>query len=105
MNVVAMVATVINKNRTIGMNEIKVEMILVKKDYYTLKVNSIEVGTFERSDYRQMISIIDDAITTSMVASLGDSVEPMSSEDFMKMIEQGRSAAENDDEDCLACGA
>tara|TARA_R110002126_G_scaffold97661_1_gene227411 strand:+ start:1405 stop:1665 length:261 start_codon:yes stop_codon:yes gene_type:complete len=86
------------------MNEIKVEMILVKKDYYTLKVNSIEVGTFERSDYRQMISIIDDAITTSMVASLGDSVEPMSSDDFMKMIEQGRAAAEND-EDCMSCGA
>ena len=87
------------------MNEIKVEMILVKKDYYTLKVNNIEVGTFERSLFRQMISVIDDAITTGLVQSLGDSTKPMSSEDFMKMIEQGRSAAENDDEDCLACGA
>ena len=87
------------------MNEIKVEMILVKKDYYTLKVNNIEVGTFERSLFRQMISVIDDAITTGLVKSLGESTEPMSSEDFMKMIEQGRSAAENDDEDCLACGA
>lgn len=86
------------------MEEIKVEMILVKKDYYTLKVNNSEVGTFERSEFRQMISVIDDAITSGMIKSLGDSVEPMSSEDFMKMIEQGREAAEND-EDCLACGA
>lgn len=86
------------------MEEIKVEMILVKKDYYTLKVNNSEVGTFERSEFRQMISVIDDAITSGMIKSLGDSVEPMSSEDFMKMIEQGREAAEND-EDCLSCGA
>jgi len=100
-----MVATVINKKQKDRMEDIKVEMVLVKKDYYTLRINNKEVGTFERSLFRQMISAIDDAITTGLVASLGDSVEPMSSEDFMKMIEQGRSAAENDDEDCGACGA
>lgn len=84
------------------MNDIKVEMILVKKDYYTLKINDKEVGTFERSEFRQMIGVIDDAITSGMVASLGD--DSMSSEEFMEMLKQGREAAEND-EDCLACGA
>lgn len=85
--------------------DIKVEMIKEQKDYYTLVINDNEVGTFERSQYRLMLSVIDDAITTGLVASLGDKQEPMSKEDFMKMIEQGRRAAENDDEDCLACGA
>ena len=85
--------------------DIKVEMKLIKKDWYTLLINDQEIGTYERSQFRFMLSVIDDAITNGLVDSLGDvEIEPMSSEDFMKMIEQGRLAAEEGD-DCLACGA
>lgn len=84
--------------------DLKVEMKLVKKDWYTLIINDNEVGTYERSQFRLMLSVIDDAITTGLVASLGDEKEPMSKEDFMKMIEEGRRAAE-EDEDCVMCGS
>lgn len=87
------------------MSDLKVEMIKVKKDYYTLKINDKEVGTYERSQYRLILSVIDDAITSGLVDDLGKDDEPMSQQQFMEMLEQSRKAAQDDDGDCLMCGS
>ena len=36
--------------------------IEVRKDYYLLIVNDVSLGEFERSDLRQVIEVIDNAI-------------------------------------------
>jgi len=36
--------------------------IAVRKDYYLLIVNDISLGEFERSDLRNIIEVIDNAI-------------------------------------------
>ena len=87
------------------MSDLKVEVIKVKKDYYTLKINDKEVGTYERSQYRLILSVIDDAITSGLVDDLGKDDEPMSQQQFMEMLEQSRKAAQDDDGDCLMCGS
>ena len=87
------------------MSDLNVEIIKVKKDYYTLKINDKEVGTYERSQYRLILSVIDDAITSGLVDDLGKDDEPMSQQQFMEMLEQSRKAAQDDDGDCLMCGS
>lgn len=74
----------------------------VGDDLYNLTIGAVFVGQFERSDLRYIIEQIDNKILVGIKKKV--EIEPMSPEEYMAMIKQGREADEND-EDCLACGS
>lgn len=39
-----------------------IELSKVEKDYYELKINGTSIGTWERSDLRHLIQVIDNEI-------------------------------------------
>ena len=39
-----------------------IELNKVEKDYYELKINGASIGTWERSDLRHLIQVIDNEI-------------------------------------------
>ncbi len=82
------------------MNNVKVN--LVSKDNYEIIIDDVQIGTYERSELRWLMQTIDNAIEIGLDSKV--KIEPMTSEEYMELIKQGRDAAEND-EDCLACGS
>lgn len=89
-------------NEIEGFAKAKTIVTKVAKDTYNLTIGSVFVGQFERSDLRYIIEQMDNNILVGIKKKVD--IEPMSSEEYMAMIKQGREAEEND-EDCLACGS
>ena len=74
----------------------------VSKQHYSIEINGEVIGILERSELRHLIEKLDNAIEVGVIKKV--EVEPMTSEEFMELIKQGREADAND-EDCLACGS
>jgi hypothetical protein len=74
----------------------------VSKQHYSIEINGEVIGILERSELRYLIEKLDNAIEVGVIKKV--EVDPMTSEEFMKLIKQGREADAND-EDCLACGS
>ena len=74
----------------------------VSKQHYKIEINGEVIGILERSELRHLIEKLDNAIEVGVIKKV--EVEPMTSEEFMELIKQGREADAND-EDCLACGS
>jgi hypothetical protein len=74
----------------------------IAKQHYKIEINGEVIGILERSELRHLIEKLDNAIEVGVIKKL--EVEPMTSEEFMELIKQGREADAND-EDCLACGS
>ena len=79
-----------------------VNVAKVSKQHYKIEINGEVIGILERSELRHLIEKLDNAIEVGVTKVV--EVDPMTSEEFMELIKQGREAAEND-EDCLACGS
>jgi hypothetical protein len=74
----------------------------IAKQHYKIEINGEVIGILERSELRHLIEKLDNAIEVGVIKKV--EVEPMTSEEFMELIKQGREADAND-EDCLACGS
>jgi len=74
----------------------------VSKQHYKIEINGEVIGILERSELRHLIEKLDNAIEVGVIKKV--EVEPMTSEEFMELIKQGREADAND-EDCIACGS
>ena len=70
------------------------------KDYHVLTIDGNEF-TLERSELRELIQVCDNNINVGRQIE----VKAMTSDEFMELVLQGRRAAENDDEECIACGS
>lgn len=79
-----------------------VKVNLISKDNYEILIDDVSIGTFERSELRWLMQTIDNAIEIGLDSKV--EIEPMTSEEYMELIKQGREAAE-DDEDCVMCGS
>lgn len=74
----------------------------VSKQHYKIEINGVVLGILERSELRHLIQKLDNAIEVGVTKKV--EINPMTSEEFMELIKQGREADAND-EDCLACGS
>lgn len=79
-----------------------ISVVKVSKQHYKIEINGEVLGILERSELRHLIEKLDNAIEVGVTKKV--EVDPMTSEEFMELIKQGREAADNET-DCLACGS
>tara|TARA_R110002050_G_scaffold291510_1_gene446024 strand:- start:46 stop:306 length:261 start_codon:yes stop_codon:yes gene_type:complete len=79
-----------------------INVVKVSKQHYKIEINGVVLGILERSELRHLIEKLDNAIEVGVTKKV--EINPMTSEEFMELIKQGREADENDD-DCTMCGS
>jgi hypothetical protein len=82
--------------------KLRITPSLEKHDYYSLEINDVKLGEYERSVYRHMIEIIDHTIGVG-----AESIDTeMTAEEYSEMLAKAKEAALSDnDEDCVMCGS
>lgn len=80
----------------------KINVAKIAKQHYKIEINGEVLGILERSELRYLIEKLDNAIEVGVIKKV--EIDPMTSEEFMELIKQGREADANE-EDCLACGS
>lgn len=79
-----------------------VNVAKVSKQHYKIEINGEVIGILERSELRYLIEKLDNAIEVGVTKKV--EIDPMTSEEFMELIKQGREVDDND-EDCVMCGS
>ena len=77
-----------------------IEVSKVAKQHYKIEINDEVVAILERSELRYVIEKLDNAIEVGQTKQV--QIDPITSEQFMELIKQGREA---NDEDCVMCGS
>ena len=80
----------------------KINVAKIAKQHYKIEINGEIIGILERSELRYLIEKLDNAIEVGQTKQV--QIDPMTSEQFMELIKQGREA-DADDENCEMCGS